>query len=200
MPGPFTYPALPHQQRHGPQDYADYASYRPWLRDEFTFQCVYCLLREQWGKLRATFTLDHFHPVCHRPDLTTTYDNLLYACAMCNAAKGSQQAPDPCQVFLDGTVRVHDDGSIVANSPEARRLIRALGLDDPEYTEFRLLWIGIVQLAERHEPELYQQLMGFPADLPDLRRFRPPGGNNRPAGIEASYFRQREQGLLPTTY
>src|SRR5262245_25485507 len=128
MPGPFTYPTLPHKRRHGPQGYADYASYRPWLRDEFTFRCVYCLLRVQWGKLRGTFDLDHFQPVCHRPDLVTTYDNLLYACVACNAAKGSRQIPDPTQVLLDGTVRVEDDGSIIADTPEGRRLIRVLGL------------------------------------------------------------------------
>jgi hypothetical protein len=28
----FTYPADPHLRRHGPTGYADYESYRPWLR------------------------------------------------------------------------------------------------------------------------------------------------------------------------
>ncbi len=37
---PFIYPARPHTRRHGPQGYAGYASYRPWLRDEFSFRCV----------------------------------------------------------------------------------------------------------------------------------------------------------------
>src|SRR5205085_2403491 len=45
MTPPFTYP---HVWRHGPRGYADYPSYRPWRRDEFTFCCVYCLLREWW--------------------------------------------------------------------------------------------------------------------------------------------------------
>ena len=59
MSAPFDYPA-PHLRRHGPMGYADYASYRPWLRDEFSFRCVYCLLREQWGRVRGLFDLDHF--------------------------------------------------------------------------------------------------------------------------------------------
>jgi hypothetical protein len=42
----FTYPAEPHLRRHGPQGYVDAASYRPWLRDDFAFRCVYCLFRE----------------------------------------------------------------------------------------------------------------------------------------------------------
>ena len=62
MPAPFNYPALAHRQRHGPLGYADYESYRPWLRDEFAFRCVYCLFRETWGKLRGAFNLDHFQP------------------------------------------------------------------------------------------------------------------------------------------
>src|SRR5258708_6259440 len=52
MTEPFQYPAAPHVRRHGPQGYADAASFRPWLRDEFTFRCVYCLQREVWGTVR----------------------------------------------------------------------------------------------------------------------------------------------------
>ena len=52
---PFRYPEQPHVRRHGPQGYVTLESYRPWLRDEFTFRCVYCLLREQWGRARGSF-------------------------------------------------------------------------------------------------------------------------------------------------
>lgn len=38
-----AYPANSHERRHGPLGYVDYKSYKPWLRDEFTFRCVYCL-------------------------------------------------------------------------------------------------------------------------------------------------------------
>ena len=65
---PFIYPAEAHVRRHGPQGYASANSFRPWLRDEFAFRCVYCLLREQWGLVRATFDLDHFLPVSSRPE------------------------------------------------------------------------------------------------------------------------------------
>jgi hypothetical protein len=97
-------------------------------------------------------------------------------------------------------VQVREDGTIEGNTPAARRLIRALGLDDTEYTEFRLLWIGIVALAARHDPALYQRLMSFPQDLPNLRALRPPGRNSRPKGIEEAYFQRRELGILPLTY
>jgi hypothetical protein len=47
----FNYPDPRSGRRHGPVGYASYRSYRPWLRDEFTFRCVYCLKREQWGQV-----------------------------------------------------------------------------------------------------------------------------------------------------
>lgn len=67
MSAPFAYPAVPHARNHGPQGYTDYTSYRPWLRDEFSFRCVYCLFREQWGRIRGVYTLDHFLPVASIP-------------------------------------------------------------------------------------------------------------------------------------
>jgi len=42
-PDPFTYPAQPHVRKHAPAGYKDYTEYKPWLRDEFEFRCVYCL-------------------------------------------------------------------------------------------------------------------------------------------------------------
>jgi len=47
------------------------------LRDEFSFRCVYCLLREQWGRVRGLFDLDHFHATANRPGLAVDYDNRL---------------------------------------------------------------------------------------------------------------------------
>jgi hypothetical protein len=199
MTPPFEYPIEPHTRRHGPCGYADYPSYRPWLRDEFVFRCVYCLRRETWGLVRGTFAVDHFLPAAVRPDLATEYDNLVYACATCNAAKAAHVLPDPAAVLLRDDIRVAEDGSIEGGSPEARRLIRVLGLDDPEYTEFRLLWIGILALATRHDPELVRRLMGFPADLPDLGVLKPPGGNTRPGGVASSHFAFRSRGELPET-
>jgi hypothetical protein len=196
----FRYPDAPHVRRHGPRGYIDYGSYRPWLRDEFTFRCVYCLLREQWGRVRGIFDIEHFLPIAHHPGQSRAYHNLLYGCATCNAAKGSQLVPDPCRVLLSQDVTVGEDGRILASTPEAARVIRILGLDDAEYTEFRLLWLGIIRLAERYDPTLYHRLMGFPDDLPDLARRRPPGRNKRPEGVAESYFARRSRGALPPTY
>jgi hypothetical protein len=197
---PFTYPTAPRVRRHALQGYADYASYRPWLRDEFHFQCVYCLVREQWGRVAGLFDLDHFLPTALHPDHRTTYENLLYSCATCNEAKGDDLIPDPCQFLVDGAIVVREDGVVEARTKEARRLVRQLGLDDRKATEFRLLWNAIVALAERFDPPLYQRLMGFPEDLPNLGRLRQPGGNTRPEGIADSYYAKRQNGTLAAKY
>src|ERR1700693_1425858 len=119
----FLYPSQPHARRHGPRGYAGYESYRPWLRDEFCFRCVYCLLREQWGRVRGVYAIDHFLPVAHHPARVTDYDNLLYACATCNAAKGARAVPNPLVVLTSPAVRVAEDGTVQADSAQAAQLI-----------------------------------------------------------------------------
>ena len=59
---PFDYPAEPHQRRHGPQGYGSRESYRPWLRDEFAFRCVYRLNWELWQNSVGKFAVEHFLP------------------------------------------------------------------------------------------------------------------------------------------
>ncbi len=44
----FAYPPTDHVRRHGPRGYENYENYKPFLRDEFDYRCVYCLLREVW--------------------------------------------------------------------------------------------------------------------------------------------------------
>jgi hypothetical protein len=123
-----------------------------------------------------------------------------YDCSFCNAAKSDRLVPDPTAVLLAPDVSVSSDGAIHSNTTEAARLIDSLGLNRPRAREFRALWIGIIKLAFVHDPDLYQRLMGFPDDLPDLARLRPPGGNTRREGVKQSYFAQKQQGTLPATH
>jgi hypothetical protein len=110
MTVPFDYPPVPHVRRHGHRGYAGYESYRPWLRDEFAFRCVYCLTREVWTRFTGTYAIDHFLPVATNPDLETDYGNLLYACIPCNLAKGSSVTPNPLSVLIASGVSVSTDG------------------------------------------------------------------------------------------
>ena len=113
---PFAYPERPHVRRHGPRGYARYNSYRDWLRDEFSFRCVYCLNREQWVVAKGAFAIDHFVPASVNPGLVTDYDNLLYACTACNLTRGFQAVPNPLEHLLASTVEVNPNGMIVAGT------------------------------------------------------------------------------------
>lgn len=200
MTVPFTYPARPHARRHGPTGYADYTSYRPWLRDEFAFRCVYCLRREAWGRVFGEFAIDHFLPVKFRPDRATDYTNLLYACGPCNLKKGERFVADPLTHLLSDRLQVADDGRVTGLSRECRQIVEVMQLGSPELVEFRAMWIDILRLATAANPLLYRRILGFPDDLPDLVTLQPPGGNTLPQGVEESFLRQRERGELPDIY
>lgn len=59
----FEYPSAAVSRHHGPSGYVDWASYKPWLRDEFLFRCVYCLSRERWKpEGQDAFSVDHVVP------------------------------------------------------------------------------------------------------------------------------------------
>jgi hypothetical protein len=196
---PFDYPSAPLVRRHGPVGYLDYNSFRPWLRDEFGFRCVYCLRREQWEPDLGVFEIDHFDPVGQSPELRQTYWNLLYSCTTCNAAKGVQILPHPATVFLSTSLEVESDGRLSPRTHEARLLIRSLDLNDPMFVTWRMRMIRIVALAREHDSTLYRQLLAYPDDLPDLSSLRPPGGNLRAEGIVESHFERRNRGELPET-
>lgn len=197
---PFDYPFASHKRRHGPQGYLQPESYRPWLRDQFSFRCAYCLIREQWGRVTGEFDVEHFRPQARNPELATVYDNLHYACSRCNGAKGDRVVPDPCESLTAGQVRVLPDGSLEGRSTQTISLIAKLGLNSPQMNRWRLIWIRNVQLARENDSQQYQRLMQYPDDLPDLSRLRPPAGNTRPEGIEQSCLSRRERHELPENY
>jgi len=195
----FTYRAATAKRRHGPAGYADYESYRPWLRDEFGFRCVYCLLRERWGRCTGEFDLDHFIPQAADASRSRDYDNLLYSCHSCNAKKGSLPLSDVERTLTNASVRVGLDGRLIGLTLAAERLIEIMTLNSLRWVQWRLSWMRIIELAAEHDPELYHQLMGFPDDLPDLSVLKPPS-NSRPEGIDGSYNALRQRGELPETY
>jgi hypothetical protein len=201
-PHPFAFPAGVHVRRHGPAGWADYRRYRPWLRDEFSFRCVYCLNRERWMDVRRGYQIDHFVPQKIRPDLRADYDNLLYLCAACNNLKGAVLLPDPCVVALSECICFHDDGTVEAiepNQDEGQRLIDVLELDQPQLVEYRRSRIGSIKSHATYEPSLYLHEMGYPSELPDLTVDVPPR-NTRPEGLAESCRCRFDKGTLPPIY
>lgn len=203
---PFTYADRPHRRKHGPLGYRDHRQYREWLRDEWTFRCVYCLRRELWFSRGRDWHVEHFVPRALRPDLALDYDNLVFACAACNGTKATQQLPNPCSVAYGDLVEVNSEGQINAKNDEGRYLIEKMQLDDEECTRSRRLLLKILEFAQRypesHESALVvRELLGFPKNLPDLaNQPEPPGGNSRPEGIENCFFALRAKNQLADYY
>lgn len=195
----FDYPESRIQRIHGPRGYSSYESFRPWLRDEFTFRCVYCLKRETWGQLTGEFELDHFEPQSLAPDLTLDYLNLVYSCRRCNQVKLDQLVEDPLVMLSSESTAVFPDGRISSERFETERLIRQLDLNSPKLVKWRIMWMRIVDLASERDTVLYKQLTGFPDELPNLGQLRPPNNVN-PSGIEFCWYAKRQRGQLPDEY
>lgn len=194
------YPTQKHMRRHGPSGYSDYDSYREWLRDEFHFRCVFCLRREQWGRLQASFHIDHFIPQSIDPNRACEYDNLLYVCASCNSIKSDLKVPSPCDIAFGSCVVVRHDGTIAWQNETGRRLVKQLRLDDKELTEYRKLlletWMALISSGHL---ETYTKWIRYPENLPDLSAKDPPS-NSRPEGVYQCAFERRKRGELPASY
>ncbi len=176
----FAYPGEPHRRRHGPFGYTSYESYRDWLRDEFSYRCVFSLLREQWLGRKAHFDIDHLEPQSSRQDLVCEYDNLLYVTHRVNLVRGKRPLPDPGKVALGKCLAVDPDtGDIRALNDVGGRIISILKLDSPDATTDRLKWLRILRCAAQNDEELFRQLIGYPTDLTDLSKTKVEG-NSRP--------------------
>ena len=198
-PYPFTYPSSPHTRRHGPTGYEDYGSYRPWLRDEFTFRCVFCLRREQWGVITGLWDIDHLVPQSRNSALALEYDNLLYVCRTCNSTKSVHLVSDPCNLTLADCLHVNEDGTITALNDDGLLLIEILRLDNEDYTRFRNLVIQTTRVLATNSWPTFVLWMSYPGDLPNLGKLR-PNGNSRPGGINDSFFERRIRGELEEVY
>ena len=196
---PYAYPARPHRRRHGPTGYSTYASYRPWVEDEFYFRCIYCLNRKVWAPTNI-WAIDHLISQDDAPELECEYDNLVFACQFCNQQKLANRVPDPCQVAYGKCLRVESDGMVTALNTQVRRLVNVIRLNHPRFIEERLKTLRVWKVLATHDPAGFQRLMAFPANLPDLSRLKPPGGNRCPEGILESCLARRNRGDLPKTY
>ena len=195
----FDYPEQRSHRRHGPAGYAEYESYREWLRDEFCFRCVYCLNRETWGRVTGDFELDHFVPQSVHPEKALDYLNLVYSCRACNLTKSDSSIDDPFESLHSDNLHCGSDGRLVPFSKEATRLILVLDLNSPQAIQWRLMWSRIVSLAQQNDSSLYAMIVGFPGNLPELGRKKPPS-NARPEGISESWHNRSLRNELPESY
>ncbi len=84
---PFRYPDSLHRRVQSPERFGDYRHYKPFLRQEFGWRCVYCCLPD--CRREDSFGVDHYRPRSRFPELECEYSNLFYACSACNRRKGA---------------------------------------------------------------------------------------------------------------
>jgi hypothetical protein len=203
---PFAYPAKAHERRHAPAGYANYRYYKPWLRDEFVFRCVYCLERERWYPNReAAFSVDHVVPQVDDPSRVCDYENMVYACMRCNSNKTDILLPDPNRVNFAECLSIADDGTISPLNAYGADLIDLLHLDDPLVINTRKKYMRVVKLKidlpkNPDVEDLFLDAFGYPDNLPDLASMKPPGGNRSASGTAPSYFELRRRNRLDETY
>jgi hypothetical protein len=92
-----------------------------------------------------------------------------------------------------------DDGRIESLNNEGKKLMLVLRLDSEKNAEDRSRWMRTLEFLRTNNLPLYQEYMGFPSDLPDLRKKRAPE-NTKPNGAARCFFVLRERGELPPTY
>jgi hypothetical protein len=88
---------------------------------------------------------------------------------------------------------------VASLNQHGEKLRQALRLDSPKNVEYRLRLMRILDALQKSDPNLYQEMMSFPDNLPDLRAKHVPS-NTKPEGALNCHFVLRENGLLPSTY
>jgi len=206
LPRPFAYPPEPHVRRHAPAGYKHYEDYKPWLRDEFEFRCVYCLHREMWSRERdAVFSVDHVIPQFEAPALVCVYENLVYACLRCNSARQDVRVLDPTQEGMGRHLHIEPDGTVTGLTEEGAFLIELLHLNHGSAPKERLRILRILGRRTKHSGDHgmltdFRETFGYPENLPDLRKLRPPKGNRLNANKNHCFHARRERNDLPETY
>lgn len=199
----FTYPASSEDRRHGPTGYRDPSSYKPWLRDEFTFRCIYCLTREVWRPDgHDSFSIEHVAARSTNPESIGEYDNLVYACVACNSRRQHLPLPfHPSEENLASHLRVNQHGRVESLSESGERLIELCRLNRSTLVRFRqrvLHLIGILSKSDHPDAtDALGQLLAWPEDMPDLGALRPPGGNERAVGVSDSFLERKRRDELP---
>jgi hypothetical protein len=84
------------RRREPPRARGGYQLFRPFVRDDFSECCAYCLLHEILAAGPDNFHLDHFRPKSHPlfAHLRAEYYNLYYSCSVCNRYKSNRWPDD----------------------------------------------------------------------------------------------------------
>jgi hypothetical protein len=170
-----------------------YQRYKPYLREDFAYACVYCGMHENEAGGPRFFTVEHFRPKSRFPQLATEYTNLLYACSVCNTYKSNDWPHDdplaagagyldPCEHDYDQHFGLAEAFVLIGHTAVARYMIDRLHLNRPMLQKLR---------RQRHEQaELHEQFVALFAQNMALL-----GEHLREAALTASQRRQLAKEL-----
>lgn len=122
--------------------YANYQSFKPYLREDFNKRCGYCDdLDIACGGQRG-FHIDHFKPKARFASLEQEYSNLVYSCPYCNGKKSNtwedtEGFVDPCENEYDNHLCRNEKGQIVFKTDQGKFLFDNLNLGLKRH---ELLW------------------------------------------------------------
>ena len=129
----------------------------------------------------------------------------MYSCSRCNSAKRDNPVADPTRIAFGKCLLIDDMGGIEAINDEGRVLIKLLHLDGPRIVKIRERFLRLLKWKSDspNDPrvdELFLEAFGYPVDLPNLKRKRPPGGNARKKAAARCHYELRRLNQLARTY
>ncbi|HSK81259.1 MAG TPA: HNH endonuclease [Thermoanaerobaculia bacterium] len=171
---PFLYPRVRHTRTQRPHRFSDYRRYKPFLRMEFSRQCVYCRLPDGLRGENA-FGVDHYRPVSRFPELECEYANLFYACNSCNWRKGDfwpeprqwaegRLIPNPCDHRMAEHLRF-ERTRVSALTAAGLVTLEFLLLNQPDDVEYRDFLLRAIEHCLRFRRAVVQSLFDLDARL-----------------------------------
>lgn len=127
-----------------PATVTEYSKYRPELRLEAEEKCVYCAIHESSLGGSDSFHVEHYKPKSKFSELTNDFENLFYACAICNRFKSNDwpnepkqdhsipSYPDPKLVNYNTLFDIDIDGVLRGRYPASKYMIEKVVLNRPQ--------------------------------------------------------------------
>ncbi len=129
-----------------PSQVAEYRDYKPFLRREADQKCVYCAIGENPLGGYDNFHVEHFRPksINKFNHLLKEFENLFYACAICNRFKSNDwpndpnsdhsviSYPDPKDVDYNVLFSFEQNGILRGNYVASKYLVEKLNLNRPQ--------------------------------------------------------------------
>ena len=112
--------------------YANYPSFKPYLREDFNRRCGYCDCDDYHSGGSRGYQIDHFKPKDKFIELKEEYSNLVYSCPYCNRAKWSKWKDDgfvdPCEDEYESHLYRNEKGMICYSTERGRYIFEEMNL------------------------------------------------------------------------